>query len=327
MKARQEVSFSPPAIPTFDADQIRQHRNIIRVTRSQLGGLDRHRQNVSNLQSQLDGLESTALPSERKNRSKDAAIILVLGVVFLVGEVVLGGTALFIGAAAGIVLFGVAIYLFMSGKPGVPVPGESPIAGAIRESLRRADADMQSLESQMTRDAAPLGLDMIDESILLAAEESLDEEERGLRERDRLLKILHDAEQLTTRRQIRVEESNVAVDHASQELDSAKSEWGQWLKPAACWTRLRLRQPKCFRVRSSLGAASLRRYEAGNFALRLSRRTSTNTLGPSNLLRWPSTSPSIGTIGVLLPWLSITLPRCRRKSRSLSRPGRRGGGT
>lgn len=230
-ESKAESEFQSSAMPTFDADQIRQHRNIIRVTRSQLGELDRHRQNVSNLQSQLDGLESTALPSEGKDRSKAAAIILVLGVVFLVGAVVLGGTPLFIGAAAGIVLFGVAIYLFMSGKPGVPIPGESPIAGAIRESLRRADADMQSLQSQMARDAAPLGLDMIDESILLAAEESLDEEERGLRERDRLLKILHDAEELTKRRQIRVEESDVAVDHASQKLDSAKSEWGQWLKP------------------------------------------------------------------------------------------------
>ncbi len=71
---------------------------------------------------------------------------------------------------------------------------------------------------------------MIDESSLQAAEESLDEEELGLRERDRLLQILHDAEELTKRRQIRVKDSAVAVDRASHELDSAKNEWGQWLK-------------------------------------------------------------------------------------------------
>ena len=227
-KARSELQSS--TTPKFDADQIRRRRNLIRATRSQLGDLDRYRRNVSNLQSQLDGLESTALPSGGIDHSKAVAITFALGVVFVVGEVVLGGTPLFIGAAAGIVLFGVAIYLFMSGRLRVPATRESPIAGAIRESLRRADADMQSLQSQMTRDAAPLGLDMIDESLLLAAEESLDEEERGLRERDRLLRVLHEAEELTKRRQIRVKESTEAVDHASHELDSAKNEWGQWLK-------------------------------------------------------------------------------------------------
>ncbi len=113
-KARSELQSS--TTPKFDADQIRQRRNLNRATRSQLGELDRHRQNVSNLQSQLDGLESTSLPSEGKDRSKAGAIILVLGVVFLVGEVVLGGTPLFIGTAAGIAFLGI---IYFSAAPAV----------------------------------------------------------------------------------------------------------------------------------------------------------------------------------------------------------------
>ena len=54
----------------------------------------------------------------------------------------------------------------MSGNP-IPASGvESPLVGPIRESLRRAEADMQELESKMTHDAAPLGLDQINDDSL-----------------------------------------------------------------------------------------------------------------------------------------------------------------
>ena len=227
-KARSE--FQSSTTPTFDADQIRQRRNLIRATRSQLGELDRRRQNMSNLQSQLDGLESKAIPSGGADRKRAAAVILVLGVLLLVGEVVFGGTTSFTGVAAGIVLFGVAIYLFMYGKSGFPVSVESPLAGPIRESLCRVDAEMQSLQSQMTQDAGPLGLNKIDESTLFVAEESLDEEEGILRERNRLSRALNDAEELRKRRQIRVEESAAAVENSGRQLDSAEREWEQWLE-------------------------------------------------------------------------------------------------
>ena len=228
-RAEREFQSSPKS--ALDAKQIRQHRNLIRVTRSQVEELSRHRQNAVNLQNQLDGLESSALPSGRPDHNKIVATVsIVIGIVLLLVGVVLGDTAMFIGVAGGIVTCCVAIYLFMSGKPGLSVGMASPLAGPIRESLRRADIDIQSLQSKLTQDAAPLALEMIDESSLLAAEEWIDEEEGRHREWTHLSEALDRAKDLTKRRQIRVEESVSVVDATSRQLESAQQEWHHWLQ-------------------------------------------------------------------------------------------------
>ena len=228
---KAEREFQSSARSALDAKQIRQHRNLIRATRSQVEELSRYRQNAVNLQNQLDGLESSALPSGRPDHSKVVATVsIVIGIVLLLVGVVLGDTALFIGVAGGIVICCVAIYLFMSGKPGLSVGLESPLAGPIRESLRRADVDIQSLQSKITREAAPLALEMIDESSLLAAEEWIDEEEGRHREWTHLSEALDRAKELTKRRQIRVEESVSVLDATSRQLESAQREWQHWLQ-------------------------------------------------------------------------------------------------
>ena len=228
-KALRELDSS--TVPALDADQIRQRRNLIRTARSQLAEIGRHQQNVLNLQSQLDGLESTGLPVGGTDRSRTvAAGSFVIGTALLIAGAVLGGTALFIGIAAGIALGGVALYLFMSGKLGLSIAEESPLAGPIRESLCRTKADMKAIQSKLTRDLAPLGLEEIDESSLLSAEESIDEEESRLRERTRLSEALDAAEDLTKQRQNHVEESAVAVKDAERQLDAAQRGWQEWLR-------------------------------------------------------------------------------------------------
>ena len=227
-KARRELDAS--AVPTLDAEQIRRRRNLIRATRSQLNEIGRHRQNVANLQNQLDGL-GAATPSGGRTGSGTivAAVSLVIGIALLFGGVVLGGTALFIGVAGGLALGGVGFYLFMSGRQGLAITAESPLAGPIRESLRRAEADMQDLESKMKLDAAPLGLEVIDESFLLTSEELIDEEAGRVRERTRLFEAFEGAKDLAKQRQSRAEESAAVVKHADQQLDAARREWQAWL--------------------------------------------------------------------------------------------------
>ena len=82
----------------------------------------------------------------------------------------------------------------------------------------------------MMHEAAPLGLEKIDESAILAAEESIDEEEHRLQEWTRLSEALDTAKELTNQRRTRVEESAAAVDAARDQRDSAHREWQNWLK-------------------------------------------------------------------------------------------------
>lgn len=227
-KAQREFEASEK--PNLNAEQIRERRNLIRATRSQLDEIGRQQQNVQNLRSQLDGL-ATATPSGGRTGMSTtvAASSLVIGVALLIGGAVLGGMALIIGVAAGIALGGVGFYLFMSGRQGFAAGTESPLAGSIRESLRRAEADMQALQLKMAQDAAPLSLEEIDESSLLAAEESIDEEESTLREWTHLAAGFEAAKDLARQRQARAEESAGVVKDADLQLDAAQSEWQAWL--------------------------------------------------------------------------------------------------
>ena len=225
---RELQSFNGPSL---DTEQIRLCRNLIRTTRSRVNELDRQRQNALNLQSQLDSLERMELPPGGADRSRAvAAVSLAVGIALVVGGAVFGGMALYIGIAAAVALGGLAIYLFMSGKTGLAGTGESPLASPIRESLRRADTDMQSLHSRMMQEAAPLELEKIDESSILAAEESVDKEERRLHEWTRLSEAVVTAKELTSQRRTRVEGSAAAVEDVERQLVSAQSEWQHWLK-------------------------------------------------------------------------------------------------
>ena len=227
---KADSEFQSISRPSLDADQIRLRRNLIRTTRSRLNELDRERQNALNLQNQLDGLQSTERPPGRADRSATvAAASLIVGIALLVGGTVVGGTALYIGLAAAVALGGLAIYLFISGKTAPPAAGESPLASPIRQSLQRADAEIQGLHSTMIQEAAPLALEKIDDPSLLAAEDSIDEEERRLQEWTRLSQTLDKAKELTGQRRTRVEESAAAVEDAERQLVFAQNEWQNWL--------------------------------------------------------------------------------------------------
>ncbi len=214
--------------PSLDADQIRLRRNLIRATRSRLNELDRERQNASNLQNQLDSLE---LPSGGTDRSKVvvAASLAIIGMALLVAGAIWGGTALSIGIATAVALNGLAGYLFMSDKSGRSIAGELPLASSIRESLRHSKAEIQGLQSRIMQEAAPLGLEKIDEASILAAEASLDEEADRLQEWTRIAEALYAAKGLTVRRRARVEASAAAVEDAERQLLSAQNEWQNWL--------------------------------------------------------------------------------------------------
>ena len=227
-RAKRELDVS--SVPNLDADQIRQRRNLIRSTRLRLAEIRQQRQNVLNLQGQLEGLENTTPLVGGTDRSRTiAAVSFVIGIALLIGGVILGGTTLFIGVIAGLSLGGVGVYLFMSGKPGLAPDVESPLAGPVRDALRRAETTIQDLRSEMEKEAAPLGLDQIDEASLLTLEELIDEEQHGLRERTRLSEALEGAKDLAKQRQTRAEESAVVVKDADLQLDAAQLEWQAWL--------------------------------------------------------------------------------------------------
>ena len=223
-------AFKDARIPGLNADQIRQRRNLVRATRSKLDDLNRQRQNVLNLESQLESLRGTASHAGGSGRSTIvAAISVVIGIGLLIAGGLLGGTPLTIGVVGGIALAVVGVYLFMSAGIRHPGAGESPLARPVRESLRRAELNIEDLQSKMLEDVALLHLEVIDEASLLAAEQSIDEEEDLLQERTHLSETLDAAMELARQRQIRADKSAADVEVAVGRLEVAQRGWQEWL--------------------------------------------------------------------------------------------------
>ena len=226
--AQREIDSA--ASPELDAGQIKQRRNLIRAARYRLAEIDRRREEISNLQSQIDSLENISPPRGGPGGTRMvAAIALVAGIAFLTAGSILGGSVLPVGITAGIVLIGIAACLFFLGRPFRGEQAESPIAASLRKSRSKAKAKLERLQSTLEQEAAPLGLETIDETSLIAAEGSLDDQQERIRQWDRLSEAFGSAKNLTEQRKSRVERSREAVEEAKRALESVEAEWRQWL--------------------------------------------------------------------------------------------------
>ena len=226
--AQREIDSA--GAPEFDAAQIRRRRELIRIARARLGEIARKREEASNLQSQLDGLENAAPAAGGPSGSRVvAAIALAMGIALLAAGAILGGPVLPVGIAAGIALVGIGAYLFSSGRPSRGEHAESPRAASLRKSLGQAGTQLEHLQSALEREAAPLGLKTIDEPSLIAAEGSLDDEQNRIHEWGRLSKALDGAKSLAKQRKNRAENSRESVEEAEKALESVETEWRQWL--------------------------------------------------------------------------------------------------
>ena len=227
-RAEQALEEAPD--PGLDADGVRLRRTRIRQARARLDELARVRQRVSDLQSQLDGIGASAAPTERQRGAGAAAAIGIAGVALLVGGAAAGGAALFIGAAAGLLLLAVAAYVFRSAALSSGLDPGGPLADSIGESLRRAEADLNELESKAADDAGGLDLETLDEHSLIQAEESLDATESGVRERARIAESLDAARDTLHRRSVQSSRSRTAVERAERDLETVRRRWREWLQ-------------------------------------------------------------------------------------------------
>ncbi len=231
-RTRGELESLPA--PGIDEAQVRERQRAVREASVRLSEVGRLRRTESDLSAQLDGIEAAAAPSVRPGVSIGIAALGVISCAVLVAAgVVLGGEALYLGIASGLlsglVLISAAAYVSSHGRfPSLAAAG-SPLAVPIRSSLRRAEADIAALETALARDAETLGLEAIDEATLLGAEESLREGERVLSERGRLSEALRTAGALAERRSDRVKRLAAVAEAAGRDLEAAREAWRGWL--------------------------------------------------------------------------------------------------
>ena len=217
--------------PTTDDEQIRERRALIRTTESRLRQLQPTRERVSVLQDQLDAIAGPAAPAQPNTVGKAIAAIGVLaGIALGAVGAALGGSALLVGAIAGLAMIAIAAYVFLSVRSSHGSNDDSARADPIRESLDRAKSEMAELQATLQQDAASLGLETVDETSIIAAQGSLDEDETALRTWATLSEILDRARELTEQRTSRKDRSREAVDAAKEQIEAARKEWRDWLR-------------------------------------------------------------------------------------------------
>ena len=228
---RAEQALKAAAKPILGEEQLRRRRSLIPAASLRLNQRNSARERITTLQDQLDGLAIPAAPDSRRNNSKTFAVLgIVVGLAILVGGAVLGGPALPIAIFSGLALTGIAAYLYAFGRSHLGADAESPLAAPLRNSLLRAEEELKELQSKLKRDAASLGVEMIDETSLIAVGDALENEQNRALERQRLLADLEQAKELTRQRKNRMDRAKEAVKQARNQAETAQGEWLEWLR-------------------------------------------------------------------------------------------------
>ncbi len=228
--------------PDLNAEQIRQRRELIREASVQLGAIDRARQNLSNLQSQLEGVVGSGVPVPDQRSAGGMGVppfALVAMVLIAVGIAVAAFAFGVTGPIESLVLAGTLVILALVGLAGYRaisgrVSGndlvQSNLAASIRHQILQAEQEVSSLETELNEIAVRLAIDEISDRDLIAEEGSMDSEATNLAAWDSLSRTLREAGELREQRKARKAISEEAVERASEQLRARSSEWQEWLQ-------------------------------------------------------------------------------------------------
>ena len=160
LETREAREQLPPEPPPLDAAGLAEHHDALRTARGRLAEYERLRQNHENLRGQLNVLTSGAGPGHDTSRPRPAVVLVLLalaGVAMAAVGILLGGQAMPMGIAGGLVLIAAAIGLWYLGRTGpsrTPSPVTSPLAQQVGDAESEAERSRQALLTL----AVPLGL-------------------------------------------------------------------------------------------------------------------------------------------------------------------------
>ena len=230
-----EQSIADASRPVLDAAQVAERRNLIRTVRVKLADQTHAHQRAADLRTQLDSVTASAVQNVRPAGSSGrntlaAAFSFMLGIILLIGGALAGETSLIFGILAGISLFIIGVYLYVTRPQSTDQPAESPLVTGLRDSLTQAEKEAADLRSSLFTEAEPLKLESVNEPELIQAEAKLDQQTELINEWNRLAGLLSDAKRKVSRLADRVEKSTRTVRTAQQSLEGVHGEWHAWLR-------------------------------------------------------------------------------------------------
>ena len=228
-EAGEQLPGEPPAL---DEVGLRDQQDALRTARGCLTEYERQRQNHENLRGQLNVLTPTG--SRSGNAAPLPAVVLILlavaGLALAGTGILLGGQALPLGVAGGLVLLVVAVALWFSGR-SVPSPESSPVASPLTRQIEEAEKDMERSRQMLLDAAARLDLsEQPDGAGLDSVEARLVSIGTQIGAWDAANNRLEEASRREHSQEQRLADAVKAHEDASASHQEAREEWRQWLR-------------------------------------------------------------------------------------------------
>jgi uncharacterized protein YhaN len=230
---REARERAPDGAPKLDSGGLIQHRAALRSARSSLDEYERARVNRDNLQGQLVSLNGSRGPSGRQRRSGLPVWPVLLAVAALLlagGGVFLGGEALVMGLASGLVLLAAAVYLLSRGRTASGTGSTGLTAELARQEVA-ARTSMESARSLLLESVSPLGIDGLPTPTLLGeAETRLESAASALSAWGQANDRVAEAERFKGYQEQRLEEASQRAGEAVAAETGAVQGWRDWLE-------------------------------------------------------------------------------------------------
>ncbi len=232
VETRAEQALKAAAKPGLGEKHLKQRGTLLTEGQLRLGQRDFALRRVADLQDQLDSFASTTIPASRRKNGRTFAVLGIgtVGIAVVAGGAVLGGGALPVGIAAGLALAVISAYLFLSGRSSAGTVAEPPLTAPVRNSLRKAEIELEEAESVLKRCAASLGIETIDEKSLMADSEDLEDERNKAQKYQRLSADLDRARAVTRQGKDLADRAREKVERVRKESEAAQKEWLEWLR-------------------------------------------------------------------------------------------------
>ena len=229
-EAHEKLPSEPPPL---DAAALTERQDGLRAARGQLGEYERQRQNHENLRGQLNALSASRETQERASGRPNVPLLILMGlagVVLIIAGLLVGGRALPLGIAGGLVLLAAAAGLWYMGRPSPSAP-PSPMASALGRQNAETETAEETARLSLLESAAALGLDgQPTTAALESADAHLESARNALDAWNSANAQVEESARREKLQQQRLEETVKEQEAAEASAQEAQQEWRKWLR-------------------------------------------------------------------------------------------------
>ncbi len=222
----------PDKPPRSEVEGIAERQDAIRVARRRLEEYERKKQAFDSLKQQLTQLavhQETLSGASGKVGTKPVISLVIIGLAFVVTGWMVGEVAWLFGVAAGLMMLGIAAYLWRKGSSNVST--DSPLVSVtLQRQVENAERETEEALDSLMDAGRMLGLEEQPDSDLLDKEsKQLETDLVALDRWTAASNRIHEADRKQQMQLLRLESNKEELAEADGVAETMHEEWRAWL--------------------------------------------------------------------------------------------------